>query len=144
MPMSFLDSSPAGLAARIIALDETAAVDWVLKPNLEGGGHNVFGSAIPPYLRSIPESSWEDHILMRLIISPAATLGSLMIAGEDGIYEGPVVSELGILGTCMWRNTGAILRNDVAGWTFKTKILGVEEMSVVKGFGAFDCPELVE
>jgi len=33
---------------------------------------------------------------------------------------------------------------EVAGWTFKTKPVSVDEMSVVKGYGCFDCPLLVD
>jgi hypothetical protein len=34
--------------------------------------------------------------------------------------------------------------NRLAGWSFKTKAAGVDEMSVVKGYGCFDCPRLVD
>jgi len=146
VPMLPLDASPAGLSARKIAMDPKQAVNYVLKPNLEGGGNNVYRSDIPSFLATVPPEHWHKFILMRLIDTPSHTQGSLMLPGE--LYRGPVVSELGILGACIWRKKGTregrleVLKNDVAGWTFKTKPRDVDEMSVVKGHGCFDCPLL--
>lgn len=82
---------------------------------------------------------------MRLIEPPKDTHGALLTAEE--LYQGPVVSELGIVGVVMWRKQGNgdvnALRNLSAGFTFKTKPQDEEEMSVVKGYGCFDCPRLV-
>lgn len=146
MPMYALDTSAAGLESRKIATDPTQAVDYVLKPNLEGGGNNVYRADIPTFLASIPEEQWHKFVLMRLIEPPKETQGLLM-TGEE-LYEGPVVSELGILGTVMWKRKSdgetEVLRNEAAGWTFKTKPRDVDEMSVVKGYGCFDCPRLVD
>jgi len=145
MPMLPLDTSAAGLAARNIATDPVQAEHYVLKPNLEGGGNNVYRDDIPGFLATIPEDQWHKYILMRLIEPPADTMGVLMTPQE--LYQGPVVSELGILGTCIWRRNGSaieVLKNEVAGWTFKTKPSDIDEMSVVKGYGCFDCPRLVE
>ena len=160
MPMHVLDRSPEGLQARKLALNPETVVQYVLKPNMDGGGNNVFGEDIPIFLADTPESEWHRFVLMRLIAQPEGTRGTLMT--EDGIYEGSVVSELGILGFATWRcrlpgATGGIgnpasvgggaaevdiLENKAAGWTFKTKPRGVDEMSVVKGYGCFDCPSL--
>ncbi|KAK0863810.1 hypothetical protein LTS02_006368 [Friedmanniomyces endolithicus] len=144
MPMLPLDSTPQGLEARRLAMDPMLAVDYVLKPNLEGGGHNVFRTDIPAYLSRIPEEDWERYILMRLITPPISAKPGMLLTGQE-VYEGPVVSELGVLGFALWQNTrrGAtkqdgpgkveIMRNETLGWTFKTKPTGVDEMSVVKG-----------
>ncbi|KAK3673203.1 hypothetical protein LTR78_007043 [Recurvomyces mirabilis] len=157
MPMYALDDSVEGMRARAIAVDPARAKDFVLKPNLEGGGNNVFGEDIPEFLASIPDDEWRKFILMRLITPPARTTG-VLITSED-VYEGPVVSELGVLGFAMWRCHGAgrgkgkakegisvetnIVHNEMVGWTFKSKPREVNEMSVVKGYGSFDCPMLV-
>ena len=157
MPMYALSGySPDGLLAREIANDPLRAIDYVLKPNLEGGGNNVFRSDIPEFLARVPEAEWHEYTLMRLIEPPVGSKGVLLTANE--VYEGPVVSELGILGFATWRRQAKsstkgkakagqaveveILRNEAAGWTFKTKPKSVDEMSVVKGYGCFDCPLL--
>ena len=140
-----------GQAARQIALDPEQAVNYVLKPNLEGGGHNIYRSAIPAYLSSVPEETWEKYTLMRLI-EPPATTGTLMMPQD--LYHGEIVSELGVWGTCLWtrqegegggeRGEVEIVENNAAGWTFKSKPAEVDEMSVVKGYGCFDCPLLTD
>lgn len=69
-----------------------------------------------------------------------------LIAAE-GIYEGPTISELGILGVCLWRCDGGkleIIENREVGWNFKTKLEEVEEISVVKGYGHFNSPFLTD
>lgn len=142
MPMQSLDSSPSGLMARQYAIDQEVAKDYVLKPNLEGGGHNIYQEAIPEFLASISKDQWSNYSIMRLIESPEAH-GLLETPAQR--YQGPVVSELGVLGACLWRRNGndvEIISNKQAGWTFKTKPAGMMEMNVVKGNGCFDCPLL--
>lgn len=163
MPIYPIDTSPAGIEARKIATDPVRAEEYVLKPNLEGGGHNVYRSHIPTFLADVGEERWHEYILMKLITPPQGQNG-ILLAGEEGVYEGDVVSELGIIGFVMWKRVPGdgmgertfgehadnsrgvgdveIVKNDVAGWTFKTKPRSVDEMSVVKGYGCFDCPVL--
>lgn len=147
MPMQVLDTTPAGLRVRATATNKKDCEHYVLKPNRDGGGHNIYRSAIPAFLASKPESEWHQYILMRMIETPPST-GTLMMPQE--LYHGAVVSELGIIGTCIWeRSRGPdteiqVRMNEVGGWTFKTKMADVDEMSVVKGYGCFDSPLLVD
>lgn len=137
-----LDATELGRHGREIALDSEQAVNYVLKPSREGGGHNVYRADIPKFLEARPASSWGTFILMELF-DPPKQEGKLMTA--DGIYVGEVVSELGIFGTCLWRRDGTVVENSSnAGWSFKTKPANVDEMSVVKGYGCFDCPRLID
>ncbi|KAK5710898.1 hypothetical protein LTR17_018648 [Elasticomyces elasticus] len=144
--MHALDSSSTGLEVRKWATNPETAMSLVLKPDLEGGGHNIFGKDIPTYLSDIPEMKWHRYTLMRLITPPAGIDPGMLLTSEE-VYEGPVVSEVGVLGFAMWRaplqgSEPEILKNEAIGWTFKTKPKGVDEMSVVKGYGCFDCPLL--
>lgn len=143
MPMYPLDESEQGKLGRNLAMDTESAGNYVLKPSLEGGGHNVYGKAIPAFLEGAPEEDWSNYILMEKIRSPTQQ-GLLM--SFQGLYEGPVLSELGVVGTCVWRSCDGceILENEQVGWTFKSKPESVEEMSVVKGYGCFDSPWLVD
>ena len=77
---------------------------------------------------------------------------------DEGLVQAEVVSELGIFGTCVWRTRRSIghtekdneasradiLLNETSGWSFKCKPVGVNEMSVVKGYGCFGSPFLVD
>ena len=147
LPQQILDTSPAGLQAREAALDPQSCLLYVLKPNRDGGGHNVYRGDIPRFLHEKPRESWHQYILMRLI-EPPATEGTLVMPMD--LYHGAVISELGIIAACIWERGKGNARevevrvNEVAGWTFKTKPRDVDEMSVVKGYGCFDCPLLVE
>lgn len=146
------DDTPAGIKGVELATDDDTAVDYILKPSLEGGGHNIYGDDIPDFLSTIPRSQWSAYVLMERICSPAGVFNVLM--SSEGIVAGDVVSELGIFGTCLWRflpnkeegcpSTCEMIKNKVGGWSFKTKDAFVDEMSVVKGFGCFDTPCLVD
>ncbi|KAL8728909.1 MAG: hypothetical protein Q9181_005178, partial [Wetmoreana brouardii] len=48
-----LDSSPAGQTAIRIATDPEQSENYVLKPQREGGGNNIYGSKIPAFLDSL-------------------------------------------------------------------------------------------
>ncbi|KAI4863773.1 glutathione synthase [Hypoxylon rubiginosum] len=145
MPQYPIDQSEDGGKALQISSDREAAENYVLKPSLEGGGHNIFGQDIPDFLETIPSQEKNRYILMEKIHPPysrGVLVSPLMIS------QGPVISELGILGACLWRRDEQrqekveIIKNSRGGWTFKTKPHEVEEMSVVKGYGCFDCPSL--
>ena len=169
------DSSDAGKRGRTLARDPKTAVNHVLKPSLEGGGHNVYRGDIPAFLNSVPASRWHTYILMELInpviqknilLSPRGTYTAEDADGADASSgsktqqqqhrdisfaiprPGPTISELGIFGVCLWRSKPQthpeILENTEAGWSFKTKPASVDEMSVVKGYGCFDSPYLVD
>ena len=145
MPIYPLDESEAGRKGRELALDRTKADKYILKPSLEGGGHNIYGSAIPEYLQTIPSDLWQNYILMEKIEAPMDVHNSLISFRE--LYSGPVISELGIFGICSWEEDGMggvkMVENRQGGFSFKTKAVGVDEMSVVKGYGCFDSPLLV-
>lgn len=142
MPMCPLDGSESGRRLRQEAMSPSDGAAYVVKPNLEGGGHNIYGEAVPEFLGSLGREPSGAYTIMRMI-EPPETHGLLETPAKH--YQGPVVSELGVLGTCLWRrsnNSVEMLSNKTAGWTFKTKATGVMEMNVVKGNGCFDCPLL--
>jgi glutathione synthetase len=150
-PMYALDESESGLKAREIVRDEKKAKDYVLKPSLEGGGHNVYGSDIPKFLAGVTKETWSSYVLMGKIVPPVL---QNVLMSQRGMYEGPVISELGIFGVCLWKRKAGngdgervmaeIVEELKPSWSFKTKDASVDEMSVVKGYGCFDSPLLVE
>lgn len=145
MPMYPLDDSDAAATGRELALNSVTAENHVLKPSKDGGGHNIYGSAIPGYLQSVPQELWPNYILMEKIRQPSDIHNSLI--SFRGVHTGPVVSELGIFGICMWEEDevdGFKVEEQWKGaFSFKSKASHVDEMSVVKGYGSFDSPWLV-
>jgi len=126
-------------------MHEESSKQYILKPSLEGGGHNVYGSAIPAFLSRTPEEEWANYIFMKEIASPVV---QNCLMSPQGLYKGGVVSELGVFGVCLWRRMEGVkvevIKEEEPSWSFKTKKRGVDEMSVVKGFGCFGSPALVE
>jgi len=135
-----LDDTPAGLEARKLATSATHCLDYVLKPQREGGGNNTYRAAIPPFLASLPEAHWKSFILMEIITPPPV---HNFILRNGVIEQGGVICELGVYGTCLWENGGKVLWNEEAGYLLRTKGDKSEEGGVAAGFGSMDSCRLV-
>lgn len=146
-PIYPMDKSEAGMEARKLAQDPESAIRYVLKPQREGGGNNVYRKAIPEFLKKEPESHWPAHILMEMIEPPALT-NTIFRNGE--IQKGGVIGELGVYGVCLWRRAegrqvkSEVLENYEAGYLLRTKGDQSEEGGVAAGFGAVDSCCLVD
>ncbi|KKK20168.1 glutathione synthetase [Aspergillus ochraceoroseus] len=127
-----------GGQGRELALNPETAENHVLKPQREGGGNNIYKSAIPDFLRSIPENEWKRWILMELITPPAAAK-NIALRSDGEVLSGAVIGELGIYGTILWDQAGGeILRNEQGGWLMRTKAKDVNEGGVATGFSSLD------
>ena len=137
-----LDDTPAGKHALSIATDTQKSEGYVLKPQREGGGNNIYGAKIPSFLNTLgnDERKYRGHILMELI-EPPGLRNSVFRNGQ--VTSGEVVGELGVYGIALWKgNDGScepeILKNWEAGYLLRTKGRGSEEGGVAAGFGAVD------
>lgn len=135
------DDSPAGLEARKLALDPERCKGYVLKPQREGGGNNIYRSSIPPFLKSLPETHWKSYILMEIITPPP--VHNLIL--RNGVVEkGGVICELGLYGACLWNQvTKEVLYNEESGYLLRTKGDTSEEGGVAAGFGSMDSCRLI-
>ncbi|KUJ15967.1 glutathione synthase [Mollisia scopiformis] len=148
-PQYPLDTSAFGQHARKLATDPKTAKSFILKPSLEGGGHNFYGEDIVAFLKATPKEMWHQYVLMEKITPP---LVKNFLMSSRGLYEGPVISELGVFRICLWERkteSGGKIKAEMLDvqepcWSFKTKDASVNEMSVVKGYGCFDSPALVD
>ena len=137
-----LDDTIAGQKAVMIAKDPANAKQYVLKPQREGGGNNIYGAKIPSFLASLgDERNYRGYVLMELI-EPPSLKNSILRNGE--VKSGEVIGELGIYGICLWRNEIAngkgavVLNNYEGGFLLRTKGRESEEGGVAAGFGAVD------
>jgi len=131
--------------------------DWVLKPNREGGGNNIYGRNLQNILLKISEDLssqnqkvnsqtnqiGEHYILMRKIKSIPFAAELLTKNGE--IKSCPqTISELGLFSVfCAdGRNENEVneLVNKVAGSFIRTKLATSEEGGVCSGFGFLNTP----
>ncbi|KAK7204348.1 glutathione synthase [Myxozyma melibiosi] len=137
-----LDADSA-LGKRARELIATKPEKYVLKPQREGGGNNVYREKIPGFLKSLPdESFWNGYILMELIEPPTDVKNSIIRNGK--VTTGNVISELGVFGTALWNTvSGEILDNSEAGWLLRTKFAESEEGGVAAGFGSIDSVLLI-
>lgn len=134
-----LDDSKEGQKAKKLAFKEPHR--FVLKPQREGGGNNIYKEDIPGFLKSIPEEQWQAYILMELI-NPREQQNRIVRNGE--VYHGPIISELGVFGTVIWDNRDKVcLSNEVSGWLLRTKLQSSNEGGVAAGFGCIDSVCLV-
>lgn len=134
-----------------LALNPTTAANHVLKPQREGGGNNIYRSAITPFLAAMSERERARWVLMELIQTPAAAKNSILRSDGTLVPSGDVISELGIFGTILWRRRRKgpegehgekqgvkMLRNEEGGYLLRTKARESDEGGVAAGFGALD------
>lgn len=145
-PIYPMDNSDAGREAQKLATNPETAVRYVLKPQREGGGNNVYRKAIPQFLTRLPESHWPAYILMEMIEPPPQ---SNVIFRNGEMQRGDVICELGVYGACVWKNgekdgERTILENVEAGYLLRTKGSASEEGGVAAGFGSVDSARLID
>lgn len=110
---------------------------FVLKPQREGGGNNIYGNDAKEKLLEMKRNGGDGHaayILMQRIFPPFHV--SYLVRG--GIYHhGETVSELGIFGAYL-RNKDNVLLNNQSGYLMRTKISSSDEGGVAAGFAVVD------
>lgn len=133
------EDSEAGKRAEKLAKEEPQR--FVLKPQREGGGNNIYKDDIPGFLAKLPAQEWSAYILMELI-NPPVVQNHILRNGE--LFTGDTLSELGVFGSVLWdATTGEILNNDTTGWLLRTKLESSNEGGVAAGFGCIDGVYLV-
>lgn len=124
MPMYVLDETETGQYAQSLATDTVQCENHILKPSLEGGGHNIVSTDIPSFLNNLPRHHWRMYLLMERIRPPSSTN---MLITPRAPYHGETISELGVFSTCLWHhniasngesaaNARTIERSTYAGW----------------------------
>jgi glutathione synthetase len=132
-----LDSSPEGLHALKLGLENP--MDYVMKPQREGGGNNIYGLDIKTTLEKLNDNERNAFILMKLIKPPV--LKNMLVRKGKGM-ECEVVSELGVYG--IWVSDGSVCYlNEAGGHLLRTKTLSSNEGGVAAGFAVLDSPYLV-
>ncbi|RLN29822.1 glutathione synthetase, chloroplastic-like isoform X1 [Panicum miliaceum] len=110
---------------------------FVLKPQREGGGNNIYGLDLRETLTRLQREEGDSlaaYILMQRIF-PKASLAYLVRGGI--CHEGLVISELGIYGAYL-RNKDKVLINEQSGYLMRTKVSSSDEGGVAAGFAVLD------
>ncbi|KAJ9121782.1 hypothetical protein QFC22_002404 [Naganishia vaughanmartiniae] len=145
-----MDDTEMGKEAYRLAMEEPEK--FVLKPQREGGGNNIYREDIPRFLRLLEATPTapgeppkkEGYILMSLIEPPQGLRNLLVKGGCLTANEGEVVSELGVYGIALFsdKDAGCIV-NRGAGTLLRTKGRESDEGGVAVGYSVVDSVVLV-
>ncbi|KAK3200353.1 hypothetical protein Dsin_023768 [Dipteronia sinensis] len=110
---------------------------YVMKPQREGGGNNIYGEDVRETLLRLRKEGFEEnaaYILMQMIF-PSVSPTFLM---RDGIcHKDHAISELGIYGAYL-RNKEKVIMNEQCGYLMRTKVSSSNEGGVAAGFAVLD------
>ncbi|KAJ8925857.1 hypothetical protein NQ315_009709 [Exocentrus adspersus] len=136
-----LDFDELGDQAVQMALDEPER--FVLKPQREGGGNNIYGTDVREAMLKMKDTrertAW---ILMERIQPPLSTGYMVRPGGPNPPPICEMVSELGIFGVVIG-DSDKILVNKQVGHMLRTKVSTANEGGVAAGLGALDSPYLI-
>uniref|UniRef100_A0A182KGK9 Glutathione synthetase n=1 Tax=Anopheles christyi TaxID=43041 RepID=A0A182KGK9_9DIPT len=136
-----LDQDEGGDEAVALALANPER--YVLKPQREGGGNNVYGEDIPAALKAMSSAERSAWILMERIFPPLSDGYMIRPNGPSPPPLVQLVSELGIFGTIIG-SKDKILYNKQVGHMLRTKLSSSNEGGVAAGSGALDSPYLID
>uniref|UniRef100_A0A1L8E4X9 Glutathione synthetase n=1 Tax=Nyssomyia neivai TaxID=330878 RepID=A0A1L8E4X9_9DIPT len=116
---------------------------YVLKPQREGGGNNIYGQDIPDALKKMTTTERSAWILMERIFPPISK-GYIIRPGATATPKvSDLVSELGIFGAIIG-DKDKIIYNHQVGHMLRTKLATADEGGVAAGSGALDSPYLID
>lgn len=107
---------------------------YVLKPQREGGGNNLYGDALKARLES--KKDLGALILMQRILPP---INKAIMVRNGESHEIETLSELGIYGTYLRQGQEVVMNRD-AGHLVRTKAATSDEGGVAAGFAVLDSP----
>ncbi|XP_077283408.1 glutathione synthetase-like isoform X3 [Arctopsyche grandis] len=137
-----LDFDEFGEQAVKMAMDN--AERFVLKPQREGGGNNIYGAEIRTALQRFGNSPERTAYILMERISPPICPGYIVRPGQSGLPPvSRLVSELGIFGVIIG-TASDIMVNRQVGHMLRTKLSDADEGGVAAGLGALDSPYLVD
>lgn len=137
-----LDFDESGERAVEMALRD--AERFVLKPQREGGGNNVYGADVRTALMRMRNSKERAAYILMERINPPIVSG--YVVRPSAPVPPPVVdlvSELGIFGVIIGTKD-KIYSNKQVGHMLRTKLADADEGGVAAGLGALDSPFLVD
>ncbi|KAJ9682089.1 hypothetical protein PVL29_018126 [Vitis rotundifolia] len=110
---------------------------FVMKPQREGGGNNIYGDDVrETLLRLQKEGTEEDaaYILMQRIFP---TVSPTFLMREGICHRDHAISELGIYGAYL-RIKEKVIVNEQCGYLMRTKVSSSNEGGVAAGFAVLD------
>lgn len=125
-------------AEAVVAMALADPDGFVLKPQREGGGNNLYGAELEARLRAGREGLGA-FILMRRIRPP---LNAALFMRLGAVTSAAALGELGVYSVFVSRG-GELLANRAVGHLLRTKVASSNEGGVAAGFAVLDSPLLV-
>ncbi|XP_041376800.1 glutathione synthetase-like [Gigantopelta aegis] len=114
---------------------------FVLKPQREGGGNNLYGDDIATFLRKHENSKERNAYILMERVYPVPQKNYLVKAGIPSVLS-DTVCELGIYGVYIGTADKEIM-NTECGHMLRTKDSSTDEGGICAGFACIDSPFLV-
>lgn len=127
-----LDESINGVSATEAAC--TSPDRFVLKPQREGGGNNLYGNDMVQTLSAMSPREKDAYILMERIES-LVTSAELIVESTSETL--PSISEIGWYGICLAEDR-EIIENRDAGYLVRTKSAEIDEGGVCAGYACLN------
>ena len=122
---------------------QRAPQNFVLKPQREGGGNNIYGEEILKHFENYESQEVREklkqYILMRKIEVPEV---DNLLARNGSVNKAKTLSELGMFGTLVASGT-TVLNNEYAGYLVRTKSSEATEGGVAAGYAVIDSIYLI-
>ena len=119
-------------------VENDAPGKYVLKNNLEGGGHNVFGDEVLPAMKDVIANGQENQYILMQFLSQTPQTASVL-RDDDSLSIERVDSELGIYGTVLASSSNKdVCFHFSHGWGHLLRVKNCEllEAGVMHGDGA--------
>jgi glutathione synthase len=127
--------------ASVAMVMEKNGVGYVMKPQREGGGNNIYNEEISKELKNMTKEERSAYIFMELI-QPPEIQGTMVRSGKSGEGQG-TLSELGIYSSFLG-NGDSVYHSNYIGHLLRTKPLDATEGGVASGYSVLDSPRLVK
>jgi len=124
--------------------------DWILKPQREGGGNNIYDSCLSQTLQNGNATELASLVLMKKI-KPVSQQALLVEAGQVKVTD--TVNELGVFGTYLVvdsssptqeKETSRVVLNEHAGHLLRVKPSSMREGGVATGYAVLSSPVLIK
>lgn len=111
--------------------------NFVLKPQREGGGNNIYKEDIKEFYNSLTDKKeLTGYILMRLV-DPYVSQNYIVKPQKRSFKKENLINELGIFGVVI-SDSNSMITNKTGGYLVRTKPIQVNEGGVATGYSALD------
>lgn len=111
--------------------------NFVLKPQREGGGNNIYREDILKFYDELSDKSELQGYILMTIVDPFISQNYVIKTDKKMYEKEDLISELGVFGILITKSN-EIISNTTGGYLIRTKPLAVNEGGVATGYAALD------